>query len=121
MTRLAIILSLLFVTPVWAETLRCSGMLTVKNWGIPLGSERKIKVFAVKRSGDELYIDGAYCSINGPVYRCHLSVGFGGVYFREFDRNSMRLVEKREISKNQKLQKIEELFEANCSFARPKF
>ena len=121
MTRLALIFSLLFVTPVWAETLRCSGTLTYKNWGIPLGSERRIKVFAVKRSGDELYIDGAYCSINGPVYRCHLSVGFGGVYFREFNRYSMRLVEKREISKKQKLQRMEEFFEADCSFARPKF
>ena len=121
MTRLVIIFSFLCVTPAWAETLRCSGTLTYKNWGIPLGSERRTKVFAVKRSGDELYIDGAYCSINGPVYKCHLSVGFGGVYFREFDRNSMRLVEKREISKNKKLQKLEELFEAVCSFARPKF
>ena len=121
MTRILTITALLFATPAWAETLRCSGTLTYKNWGIPFGSERKIKVFAVKRSDDELYIDGAYCSISGPVYRCHLSVGFGGVYFREFNRYSMRLVEKREISKNQKLQKMEELFEADCSFARPKF
>jgi len=121
MIRMLTIIPFLFATPAWSESLHCLGKLTYKNWGVPLGSNSTTKVFAVKRRGDELYIDGAYCSIKGAVYRCHLSVGFGGVYFREFDRYSMKLVEKRKISSTQKLQKMEELFEADCSFVKTKF
>jgi len=117
-TRILTIIAFLFATPAWAETLHCSGKLTYKNWGIPFGSDAKTKVFAVKRNGSELYIDGAYCSSNGAVYRCHKSDGYGGDFFREFDRYSMRLTETKKIADNKK---VTELFEADCSFAKPKF